>query len=86
VIDLRRFIAFLVIVVPMIIATIGVKLLRDSLFNTGYFIHLGVGIQVIIGLILLLSGSLFVAGFIQRRDEKKKQLKLKRLKQKNTTV
>jgi hypothetical protein len=61
----------------MIIATVGVKLLRDSLFNTGYFIELGVGIQALIGTVFLLSGSLFIAGFIQRRDEKKKKFRKK---------
>ncbi|MDF2945765.1 MAG: hypothetical protein K0S51_444 [Bacillales bacterium] len=74
---MRRFVAFIVIVIPMIIATVGVKLLRDSLFNTGYFIELGVGIQALIGTVFLLSGSLFIAGFIQRRDEKKKKFRKK---------
>ncbi|WP_102027091.1 DUF2627 domain-containing protein [Salirhabdus sp. Marseille-P4669] len=70
-----RFIALMIVVIPGIIATIGIKIMRDALFNIVYPFFFSVVIQFIIGLILFLGGLAFIGGFILHRDKKNKKTK-----------
>ncbi|WP_186578021.1 DUF2627 family protein [Aquibacillus kalidii] len=66
-----RFFALLLLVVPGIIATIGIKLIRDAFFGISYPIFFHIAIQVIIGIIFFLIGLTFIGGFILHRDRKR---------------
>ncbi|WP_054859318.1 DUF2627 family protein [Gracilibacillus sp. JCM 18860] len=71
-----RIIALLLLVMPAIIATYGIKLMRDAFFGgelTVIFFH--IIIQFIIGLILFIGGLAFIGGFILHRDRKRQLIK-----------
>lgn len=73
-----RIIAVSLLVIPGIISAIGIKLMRDTLFDDFYPIFLHVGIQFGLGLILFIVGIAFIAGFIVHRDRKKNLVKRKK--------
>jgi Protein of unknown function (DUF2627) len=66
-----RIIAALTLFVPGIIAAIGIKLMRDTLFDEFHPIFIHASIQFSIGLILFIGGLTFLGGFIIHRDRKK---------------
>lgn len=68
---MSRFFALLVILIPGVLATYGIKLMRDALFGelTPIFFH--VLIQLIVGLLFFLFGLFFIGGFILHRDRKR---------------
>ncbi|MDC3414447.1 DUF2627 domain-containing protein [Terrihalobacillus insolitus] len=66
-----RLMALLILVIPGILATIGIKIMRDALFGVFYPIFFYLGIQFFIGLIFFLGGLSFIAGFIFYRDKKR---------------
>jgi energy-coupling factor transporter transmembrane protein EcfT len=68
---MARLLAVLIIFIPGIIATIGIKLMRDSLFNIVHPILFNVIIQFIVGVIFFVAGLGFVGGFIFHRDRKR---------------
>ncbi|GAB3052301.1 DUF2627 family protein [Virgibacillus ainsalahensis] len=68
-----RIIAVSLLLIPGIIAAIGIKLMRDTLFDDFHPIFLHEGIQFIAGGLLFLGGVAFIAGFIVYRDRKKQQ-------------
>ncbi|WP_163537726.1 DUF2627 domain-containing protein [Gracilibacillus sp. YIM 98692] len=70
-----RIIAFIILVLPAIFATYGIKLMRDAFFGELTFIFFHVIIQFIVGLILFIGGLCFIGGFILHRDRKRKLVK-----------
>lgn len=66
-----RLLAVLVVFIPGIIAAIGIKLMRDTLFDDFHHIFFHAWIQFGIGLFLFLAGLAFLGGFIIYRDRKK---------------
>jgi len=68
-----RNIAILMLLIPGVIAAIGIKLMRDTLFNDFYAIFGYSWIQFTIGLLLFIGGVAFLGGFIVYRDRKKKK-------------
>ncbi|WP_066193058.1 MULTISPECIES: DUF2627 domain-containing protein [Gracilibacillus] len=70
-----RIIALFILVLPAILATYGIKLMRDAFFGelTPFFFH--IVIQFIAGLGLFVGGLVFIAGFILHRDRKRKLTK-----------
>ncbi|SEB13057.1 Protein of unknown function [Thalassobacillus cyri] len=68
-----RLIALLILVIPGIIATLGIKLIRDTLFGILHPIFFHISIQFIFGVLFLLGGIAFIGGFIRHRDKKRKQ-------------
>ncbi|WP_096270541.1 DUF2627 family protein [Paucisalibacillus globulus] len=77
-----RLIAVILIFIPGVIAAIGIKLMRDTLFDDFHPIFIHTGIQFAIGLILFIGGLAFLGGFIIHRD-RKKQLEQKQKKELN---
>ncbi|HHY73106.1 MAG TPA: DUF2627 domain-containing protein [Bacillus bacterium] len=71
---MRRFLALLVVAVPGILAVLGFKLMRDTIFAIPQFHIPFFWLQFLIGLLLFLFGLVFVAGFIFYRDKKRKKL------------
>ncbi|WP_082233893.1 DUF2627 domain-containing protein [Halobacillus massiliensis] len=66
-----RLIALLILVMPGIMAVIGIKLIRDALFNVFHPIFLHVAVQGIVGLLFVIGGIAFIGGFILHRDRKR---------------
>jgi len=77
-----RIFAISLLIIPGIISAIGIKLMRDTLFNEFHPLFFHAGIQFTVGLIFFIVGIAFVAGFIVYRDRKKQLIKKK--KRKNT--
>ncbi|WP_080874294.1 DUF2627 domain-containing protein [Oceanobacillus timonensis] len=69
---MQRNLALLILFIPGVIAAFGIKLMRDTLFDTFYPVFMYGSIQFIAGLILFLGGLIFLAGFIVYRDRKKR--------------
>lgn len=67
-----RNIAILMLLIPGVIAAIGIKLMRDTLFNDFYTIFIYSWIQFGVGLVLFIGGLAFLGGFIVYRDRKNK--------------
>ncbi|MFC2948223.1 DUF2627 family protein [Virgibacillus sediminis] len=68
-----RIVAIAVLLIPGIIAAIGIKLMRDTLFDSVYPIFFLSSIQFVAGLILFIVGIGFIAGFVVHRDRKRQQ-------------
>ncbi|MCP3025743.1 DUF2627 domain-containing protein [Halobacillus sp. A5] len=66
-----RLIALLLLVTPGIIAVIGIKLIRDALFNVYHPVFFHIVIQGIFGLLCVVGGVAFIGGFILHRDRKR---------------
>lgn len=67
---MSRIIAIIVLFIPGIIAAIGIKLMRDAMFEEFNEIFFHAGIQFSVGLLLFAAGVLFLGGFIVYRDRK----------------
>ncbi|TXL67927.1 DUF2627 domain-containing protein [Cerasibacillus terrae] len=74
---MARIIAFLLLFIPGILSVIGIKLMRDTLFDDFHPIFFHTSIQFIVGFILLIGGFWFIGGFIVHRDRKKNLIKKK---------
>lgn len=70
-----RLLALLIIVFPGIIATLGIKLMRDAIFGDFYNFFFHVIIQFFSGLVMFLAGLAFIGGFIFYRDNKRNRTK-----------
>ncbi|WP_010093174.1 DUF2627 family protein [Ornithinibacillus scapharcae] len=68
-----RLVAVILIFIPGVIAALGIKLMRDTLFDEFHPIFFHTGVQFAIGLLLFLGGLGFLGGFIIYRDRKKQQ-------------
>lgn len=69
-----RIIALIIVLIPGILAAVGIKLMRDMTFGIlqAPFSHLWV--QFLVGLVFFIGGLGFVAGFIFRRDRKRNKV------------
>lgn len=74
---MTRIFAILILFIPGLIAAFGIKLMRDSLFDTFYPLFMHTGIQFTAGFILFLAGLLFIGGFVVHRDRRKQLIKAK---------
>ena len=68
---MTRFIALIIIVIPIALATIGVKLMRDTFYDlvNAPFDHLWT--QFTSGFLFFLIGVAFIGGWIFYRDKKR---------------
>ncbi|TMN20762.1 DUF2627 family protein [Lentibacillus cibarius] len=67
---MARFIAVLLLLLPGLLSALGIKLMRDTLFNEFSPIFVHAGIQFAAGFLFFLAGLAFIGGFIVRRDRK----------------
>ncbi|MFD1610045.1 DUF2627 domain-containing protein [Oceanobacillus luteolus] len=72
-----RNLAIIILLIPGVIAAIGIKLMRDTLFNDFYTIFVYSWIQFSVGLLLFIAGVGFLGGFIIFRD-RKRNIKVKK--------
>lgn len=70
-----RIVAVLLLLIPGLLSAFGIKLMRDTLFDSFYPVFMHIGIQFIVGLLLFLSGIAFIGGFIVHRDRKRQSNK-----------
>lgn len=68
---MTRFIALLLLAIPGIIAGIGVKLMRDTLFNYVNAPFSFLWEQLLIGTLFFIFGVTFIGGWIFYRDRKR---------------
>ncbi|ADU29991.1 DUF2627 domain-containing protein [Evansella cellulosilytica] len=66
----QRFLALCIILIPVVIATYGIKLLRDTLFGELISPYPSLWLQFFAGIITIIIGVSFFAGFILHRDRK----------------
>lgn len=66
-----RVLALVILVIPGILATSGIKLMRDAIFGDFYSIFFHIGVQFAAGLLFFLAGICFIGGFILYRDKKR---------------
>lgn len=70
-----RTIALLILVIPGILATYGIKLVRDAFFGIVNPIFFNIVIQLFAGLLFIVLGIGFIGGFILHRDRKRNKTK-----------
>ncbi|WP_342543521.1 DUF2627 domain-containing protein [Paenisporosarcina sp. FSL H8-0542] len=82
---MARMLAFLVLLIPGLMAAGGIKLIRDTLFGKLIGSIPFLWLQFLIGIVLLVIGFGFFAGFLLHRDRKngKVQAKFAKGKTKN---
>lgn len=66
-----RMIAFIILLIPGIMAAYGIKLMRDSVFNKLLEPYPVIWLQFSLGLLFTVLGIGFFAGFLLNRDRKK---------------
>jgi hypothetical protein len=71
---MTRLIAFLLVLVPILLAVYGVAIMRDALFGKLSEFYPSATVQFIVGLISFIIGLVIVGGFIYRRDQKRKKV------------
>ena len=67
---MKKIIALLILVIPVIFAFYGVKLIRDSIFGITIWPFSSLVLQFLIGFVLLVAGVWFVAGYVLYRERK----------------
>lgn len=68
---MARLIAFIILLIPGIMAAYGIKLMRDSVFNKLLEPYPVLWLQFSLGLLFTVLGIGFFAGFLLNRDRKK---------------
>ncbi|WP_240378080.1 DUF2627 domain-containing protein [Bacillus piscicola] len=66
-----RLIALLILVIPGFMAVVGIKLMRDMLFQVLQPPFPWLWLQFTSGLFMLIFGIWFIAGFVRYRDRKR---------------
>ena len=67
---LQRFLALCILLIPGFMAGYGIKLMRDTIFQQLIWPFQWLWLQFFVGIIALVLGIWFVAGFILHRDRK----------------
>ncbi|RSL34578.1 DUF2627 domain-containing protein [Salibacterium salarium] len=65
-----RIIALFILVIPGLLSALGIKLMRDTLFQILQNPFPFLWLQFVIGLLLLIFGVWFISGFVLYRDRK----------------
>lgn len=70
---MQKYIALLILVIPGILAGLGIKWMRDAIFGELVpYLHF-IWVQFIIGFLLFLFGVVFIGGYILHREKKNKR-------------
>lgn len=68
---MARMAAFIVLLIPGLMAAAGIKFMRDTLFGVLLSPFPWIWLQFVVGIIFFLIGFGFFAGFLLHRDRKK---------------
>ncbi|MEC2056857.1 DUF2627 domain-containing protein [Peribacillus psychrosaccharolyticus] len=71
---MRRLMAFLILFIPGAFAAYGIKIMRDMVFGIKLAPYPFLWLQFLVGLILMIGGIGFIAGFVLHRDRKKNKV------------
>ncbi|MFS0863411.1 DUF2627 domain-containing protein [Fredinandcohnia sp. 179-A 10B2 NHS] len=74
---MQRILALIILLIPGVIAGLGIKYMRDMFFGILNAPMPNLLIQFIIGLIFFLAGLSFIGGFILHRDRKRNKVQQK---------
>lgn len=67
---MQRMIAFIIMLIPAIMAGVGIKFMRDTLFSKLISPIPWLWLQFVLGVIFFVIGLGFFAGFLLHRDRK----------------
>jgi len=67
-----KIIALIILVIPGIIAAVGIKLMRDSMFGIVIDPFTYTALQFFIGLLMTVFGIWFIGGYLLYRERKNK--------------
>ena len=81
---MARTLAFIVLLVPGLMAAGGIKLIRDTIFGKLIGPIPFLWLQMLIGVVLLVMGLWFFAGFLLHRDRKNGKVQPKFAKKKES--
>lgn len=65
-----RFIALMIMIIPIIVAGYGIKQMRDTIFQISNSPYPNLTLQFAAGFVFFLAGLSFIGGFIFYRDRK----------------
>jgi hypothetical protein len=71
---MKRIIALIIVLIPGILAVVGIKLMRDMLFGIIQAPFPNLLFQFLVGFLFFVCGLAFVAGFIFHRDRKRSKV------------
>ncbi|WP_246944620.1 DUF2627 domain-containing protein [Bacillus pinisoli] len=71
---MQRLIALVIVLIPVILAVLGIKLIRDMSFGILQAPIPALWMQFIIGALFLVLGMYLIGGFIFHRDKKRNKL------------
>lgn len=74
---IQRFLALIVLLIPIGLAGYGIKLMRDTLFQIINWPYPGGSLQFLAGLIAFIAGIWFIGGFILHRDRKNNKVAIR---------
>jgi hypothetical protein len=69
-----RIFALLILVIPALLAGLGIKWMRDTVFGILHPPFLSLWLQFLIGFLLFGAGLSFVGGFVFYRDRKRNKV------------
>lgn len=84
--DMQKIVALLILVIPAILAGVGVKWMRDSVFGVLNEPFTMTAVQFGVGLAISVAGIWFIGGYILHREKKNKRAAERFRKKENTTV
>lgn len=81
---MQKYIALLILVIPGIIAGLGIKWMRDAVFGELVPQLQFIWLQFFLGLIFFVFGVIFIGGYILHREKKNKRAQEHFMKKNNT--
>lgn len=76
-----KIIALIILVIPGIIAGVGIKLMRDSMFGIVIDPFTYTALQFFVGLVMTVFGIWFIGGYLLYRERKNKRAQERFMKQ-----
>ncbi|MCG1009046.1 DUF2627 domain-containing protein [Salinicoccus sp. ID82-1] len=82
---MKKIIALAILVIPVFLAGLGIKYMRDSVFGIVNDPFTLTVVQFIVGLLLTAAGVWFIGGYILHREQRQKKMQAQFLEQANKT-
>jgi hypothetical protein len=79
---MQRFIALVIVLIPILMAVYGIKLIRDMTFGILQSPIPSLLVQFLIGLVGIIGGLYLIGSFIFHRDKKRNKLQKKFIERK----
>lgn len=80
---MQKYVALLILVIPGILAGLGIKWMRDAVFGELVPQLQFIWLQFLLGLIFFVFGIIFIGGYILHREKKNKRAQEYFLKNEN---